>query len=62
MQDAIMKERTLVTELTLSEEQGFATRAIHQGYNPSSHQGALVPPVYMTSTPTNEQLRWYDRL
>ena len=29
---------------------GFATRAIHQGYDPSSHQGALVPPVYMTST------------
>ena len=29
---------------------GFATRAIHQGYNPLDHQGALVPPLYMTST------------
>ncbi len=30
--------------------QGFATRAIHEGYQPMDHQGALVPPVYMTST------------
>jgi len=29
---------------------GFATDAIHWGYNPSSHQGSLTPPVYMTST------------
>ncbi len=29
---------------------GFATRAIHHGYDPLSHQGALVPPLYMTST------------
>jgi methionine-gamma-lyase len=29
---------------------GFATRAIHKGYDPMSHQGALVPPLYMTST------------
>jgi methionine-gamma-lyase len=29
---------------------GFATRAIHQGYDPQSAQGAIVPPVYMTST------------
>lgn len=29
---------------------GFATRAIHHGYNPQDHNGALVPPVYMTST------------
>lgn len=28
----------------------FATRAIHYGYDAQSHQGALVPPVYMTST------------
>lgn len=33
-----------------STTQGFATRAIHHGYNPMDHQGALVPPVYMTST------------
>ena len=29
---------------------GFATRAIHEGYDERSEQGALVPPVYMTST------------
>ncbi len=29
---------------------GFATRAIHLGYEPSHHSGALSPPVFMTST------------
>jgi methionine-gamma-lyase len=29
---------------------GFATTAIHHGYNPQDHQGALVPPIYLTST------------
>lgn len=29
---------------------GFATRAIHHGYNPLEHGGSLVPPVHMTST------------
>ena len=29
---------------------GFATRAIHHGYDPQSHNGALNPPVYMSST------------
>jgi len=29
---------------------GFATRAIHHGYNCADQQGALTPPVYMTST------------
>ncbi len=29
---------------------GFATRAIHWGYNPADHHGALVPPTYATST------------
>ena len=28
---------------------GFATRAIHYGYDPAEHDGALTPPVYMTS-------------
>lgn len=32
----------------------FATRAIHVGYDPASEQGALNPPVYMTSTYTFE--------
>lgn len=29
---------------------GFATRAIHHGYDPAEHQGALVPPIYQTAT------------
>lgn len=29
---------------------GFATRAIHHGYNPAEHHGALVPPVYQSAT------------
>ncbi|CAH2598817.1 L-methionine gamma-lyase [Rhodovastum atsumiense] len=29
---------------------GFATRAIHVGYDPASAHGALTPPVFMTST------------
>lgn len=30
--------------------QGFSTRAIHLGYDPADHDGALTPPIYMTST------------
>uniref|UniRef100_UPI003BAA54B6 methionine gamma-lyase n=1 Tax=Stappia sp. TaxID=1870903 RepID=UPI003BAA54B6 len=29
---------------------GFATRAIHHGYDPLANEGALTPPVHMTST------------
>lgn len=29
---------------------GFATRAIHHGYDPQAHGGALVPPIYQTAT------------
>ena len=29
---------------------GFATRAIHHGYQAAAHQGALVPPIYQTAT------------
>ena len=29
---------------------GFSTRAIHHGYDPLSHGGALVPPGYQTAT------------
>lgn len=29
---------------------GFSTRAIHLGYDPQQHHGALVPPIYSTST------------
>jgi methionine gamma-lyase len=31
-------------------EPGFATRAIHHGYDPLDHNGALNPPVFLTST------------
>jgi methionine-gamma-lyase len=31
-------------------EPGFATRAIHHGYDPAGHQDALAPPIYLTST------------
>jgi len=34
--------------------QGFATRAIHFGYDPQSEQGALTPPLHLTSTFTFE--------
>lgn len=33
-----------------NSEQGFATRAIHLGYDPAEAQGALTPPIFMTST------------
>ena len=29
---------------------GFATRAIHFGYNPAENQGALVPPIHTSAT------------
>lgn len=31
-------------------QQGFATRAIHSGYDPMSEHGAVTPPLHMTST------------
>ena len=32
------------------EKTGFSTRAIHYGYEPQENQGALVPPIYLSST------------
>ncbi len=32
------------------KNQGFSTRAIHQGHDPFKHHGALNPPVYLNST------------
>ena len=29
---------------------GFATRAIHVGYDPAAADGALTPPLHLTST------------
>ena len=38
--------------MTTSHDQktGFSTRAIHFGYKPEQHQGALVPPIYTSAT------------
>lgn len=33
-----------------TRQNGFATRAIHHGYDPQAHGGALVPPIYQTAT------------
>lgn len=35
---------------------GFATRAIHLGYDPAGHEGALTPPLHLTSTFTFENV------
>ncbi len=34
----------------MKKNSGFATRAIHFGYNASEEKGALTPPLHMTST------------
>ncbi|MDG3040528.1 methionine gamma-lyase [Roseicyclus marinus] len=34
----------------MTQSKGFATRAIHLGYDPMDHQGALTPPLHLTST------------
>ncbi len=39
-----------------SKEQGFSTRAIHAGYKPRSHNGALNPPVYLNATYTFDSI------
>ena len=33
-----------------AREHAFATRAIHEGYDPADAQGALTPPIYTSST------------
>jgi methionine-gamma-lyase len=40
--------------ISVKKQQGFATQAIHHGYNARAHQGALNPPVHFTSTYTFE--------
>jgi len=35
---------------TAAPHVGFATRAIHHGYDPLTEQGALTPPLHLTST------------
>lgn len=41
---------------------GFATRAIHLGYDPLDEQGALSPPLYLTSTYTQDSIEAFDRI
>ncbi|MCP1727428.1 methionine-gamma-lyase [Natronospira proteinivora] len=36
--------------MAADKHSGFATRAIHYGYEPSEEQGALTPPMHITST------------
>lgn len=36
--------------MTSSPTSGFATRAIHHAYEPQDNQGALTPPLHLTST------------
>ncbi|WP_027260055.1 methionine gamma-lyase [Leisingera aquimarina] len=34
----------------MTRPDGFATRAIHHAYDPQDHEGALTPPLHLTST------------
>lgn len=34
----------------MNVKQGFATRAIHHAYDPQENEGALTPPLHLTST------------
>ncbi len=34
----------------MTQSHGFATRAIHHGYDPLENEGALTPPLHLTST------------
>ena len=36
--------------MTDTRDKGFATRAIHHGYDPMEEAGALTPPLHLTST------------
>ncbi|WP_414154210.1 methionine gamma-lyase [Pseudomonas sp. BNK-43-a] len=40
------------------DKTGFSTRAIHHGYDPQSHGGALVPPVYQNATYAFESVEY----
>jgi len=40
---------------------GFATNAIHVGQEPDSATGAIVAPIYQTSTYVNEELDLCER-
>ena len=34
----------------MTDPRGFASRAIHHGYDPLQNDGALTPPLHLTST------------
>ncbi|WP_371169430.1 methionine gamma-lyase [Aliiroseovarius sp. 2305UL8-7] len=36
--------------MSANSSTGFATRAIHHAYDPQDHEGALTPPLHLTST------------
>lgn len=49
--------------MTAENTAGFGTRAIHAGNDPDPSTGAIMPPVYLTSTYVQEapaQLKGYD--
>ena len=48
--------------MTESTQHGFATRAIHLGYDPLDEQGALAPPLYLTSTYTQDSIETFDQI
>ena len=41
---------TLASMTEQSQKAGFQTRAIHAGYDPDEMTGAVIPPIYATST------------
>ncbi|ASC66817.1 methionine gamma-lyase [Achromobacter denitrificans] len=43
-------------------QHGFATRAIHLGYDPLGEQGALSPPLYLTATYTQDSIEAFDQI
>lgn len=43
-------------------QHGFATRAIHLGYDPLDEQGALSPPLYLTATYTQDSIEAFDQI
>ena len=42
--------RSQAPAMSDASDLGFCTRAIHHGYDPLDHEGALSPPVYLNST------------
>ena len=42
--------RRMAVPLNSDPRFGFATRAIHSGYDAQAHGGALAPPIYQTAT------------